>query len=241
MRNATGRPPVRAAAPVGARSLPPLASSGCAVLFLAPFFLVGCVTTFFIGKHLVTSIRMQGWPVAQAVVRQVSIDRVSDGEGTSWEISSQYDYDYRGQKYRGTRVGIDDNVGFGRTLRQRARILREAQTAGQTVPCRINPAAPAESVLFTAVQWEQIFFLGIFSLVFGGFGAGGYVYLGLARRAARRRERLAAQYPDQPWMWKPEWNRGAIPAGARSAMLALWAFAFFWNAISAPVRVRFVE
>ncbi|MHB8900980.1 MAG: hypothetical protein ACYC6Y_19710, partial [Thermoguttaceae bacterium] len=48
-------------------------------------------------------------------------------------------------------------------------------------------------------------------------------------------------YPDQPWMWKPEWNRGAIPAGARSAMLALWAFAFFWNAISAPVPFMFLE
>ncbi len=216
-------------------------ASGCGVLFLAPFFLVGCVTAFLAGRHVVTSLQMHAWPVVDATVLKTDLERVSDGESTSWEISAEYEYVYAGQKYTATRVGIDDNVGLGGTLKQRARLLREARQAGRPIPCRVNPNAPAEAILFPAIQWEQLFLLGIFGFVFGGFGAGGYVFLWYTRRKTAEQQRLKSEFPDQPWAWRPDWNRGVIGAGSRTTMISLCCFAAVWNAISAAIPFMLFE
>lgn len=214
---------------------------GCGGLFLTPFFLVGCVTAFLMGKHLVTSLEMQAWPVASATVLRVDLNRESDGESSSWKISAEYEYVYEEAKYRGTRVGLDDSVGWGGNLKKRARLLGEAQQAGRPVPCYVNPRSPAESVLFPAIQWEQVFLLSIFGFVFGGFGAGGYAFLWHAGRTERERQRLKSEYPEQPWAWRAAWNRGTIPAGSKTTMIGLWAFASIWNAISAPIPFMLVD
>lgn len=64
---------------------------------------------------------------------------------------------------------------------------------------------------------------------------GGYGLMWFGRRKLRERETLQSQYPGEPWRWRPEWDRGVIPAGSKASMLGLWAVAGFWNAISAPV------
>ena len=214
---------------------------GCATLFLFPFFLGGCFAAFLIGQHLITSLRMQGWATVEATVLDVDLERVSDGEGSSWEISAKYEYIYEGRKHTGGPVGIDDSVGFGGTLKKRAEVLRDARKAGRTVPCYVKPGAPGESVLFTGVQWFQVFFLGIFCFVFGGVGAGGYVVIWLMWRKNQQREQLKSQWPDEPWNWRPDWAQGVIRAGAKGMMIGLWAFAAFWNAVSAPIPFALME
>lgn len=52
----------------------------------------------------------------------------------------------------------------------------------------------------------------------------------LARQRAQ--EKLEADFPGQPWKWRPEWNSGRIEAGGGQTVLAMWFFAIFWNAIS---------
>lgn len=64
---------------------------------------------------------------------------------------------------------------------------------------------------------------------------GGFLFLIPMRRALARQqaqEKLEADFPDQPWKWRPEWNSGRIEAGGGKAALALWFFAILWNAIS---------
>jgi len=215
---------------------------GCVVLFVTPFFVVGCVTTFLIGKHIVTSLQMQRWTTVDATVLSAGAHTVDSGDdGKSCRVSARYTYVFDGQAYSGDRAGITDQVGFGGTLRKRAALLQEAQRAGLPVGCYVNPRNPAEAVLFPGVQWDHVFFLSIFSLVFGGVGVGGYGMMWFGRRKLREREMLESQYPGEPWRWRPEWDRGVIPAGSKATMVGLWAVAGFWNAISAPVPFAIAE
>lgn len=55
-----------------------------------------------------------------------------------------------------------------------------------------------------------------------------------AIRAQRAQQRLKAQYPDAPWMWRSEWATGQVTHNMRGSALALLFFACFWNAISLP-------
>ncbi len=215
--------------------------TGCFFLFLTPFFLVGCFTTFLIGQHFVSSLQMHNWPTAAATVLAVDVKEVSDGDGTSWEISAKYKYTYGAKDYSGDRIGIIDDVAFGGTFRKRARLLQDAQKAGRTVPCYVKPGEPGEAVLFPGVQWDHVFCLSIFSLVFGGAGAGGYGFLWYARRCAKQRDELKSLFPNEPWKWRPCWAQGVIPSGAKGMTLGLWAVAAFWNAVSAPIPFVFLE
>ena len=214
---------------------------GCVFLFVTPFFLVGCFTTYLIGDHIVTSLRMHGWTQVDATVLSAKARRVSKGNESSWEISAEYQYVYDGQTYSGNRVGIDDSVGFGGTLRRRAALLNEAQQTNQPVVCYVNAEVPTEVVLFPQVQWLHVFFLGIFSLAFGGVGVGGYALGWFGGRMLRERDQLRSVSPNEPWLWRPEWNRGTIRSGSKGKMISLWVFAGFWNVISAPIPFAIAE
>jgi hypothetical protein len=64
---------------------------------------------------------------------------------------------------------------------------------------------------------------------------GGILFLIPMRRALARQaaqEKLEADFPNQPWKWRPEWNSGRIEATGGKAALAMWFFALLWNAIS---------
>ena len=84
-------------------------------------------------------------------------------------------------------------------------------------------AASAVGVLFTAIG------LGV---VWMGF----YV-----QRQGNERDVLKQRHPDSPWMWNPEWASRKIKGSSQAAMIFLWVFAGFWNAISWPIVPKMVE
>jgi hypothetical protein len=90
-------------------------------------------------------------------------------------------------------------------------------------------------------DWEKTTMLAIAGLVFSGAGFGmiGASRYGLAK--AHETEQLKQTYPDSPWMWRAEWTTGRVPGSDRSTMLLAWAFAAFWNLISAPILFIFPE
>jgi hypothetical protein len=80
---------------------------------------------------------------------------------------------------------------------------------------------------------ETVFLLGIGSLLF----LGGVMLIGPIRRAVAKQaaaEARQAQFPDQPWKWKEEWDGRPIESGDRKGAGFLLFFAVMWNAISWP-------
>ncbi len=81
-------------------------------------------------------------------------------------------------------------------------------------------------------RWGEAGFLGIFAIVFGGVGFGLIAASFYGRRLARELEQRKADFPDQPWMWRPDWATGTIRGGNRGAMLGSAIFATLWNRAS---------
>ncbi len=66
-------------------------------------------------------------------------------------------------------------------------------------------------------------------------GAGSYMKL--ARRLVREsqaEDARRAQFPDQPWKWKKEWQAPFLESETGAGAAGLWIFAIIWNAISLP-------
>lgn len=74
-----------------------------------------------------------------------------------------------------------------------------------------------------------------FGLVFSGVGFG-LIYAALyGGRYAQRQQRLQAEHPAEPWLWRTDWAQGRANSKTRTSMLSGWVFAIFWNAISMPI------
>ena len=77
--------------------------------------------------------------------------------------------------------------------------------------------------------------LMLFGLVFAlaGFGALAAVWIGM--RLQRRRDRLRAENPGTPWMWREDWAQGRCNSKTKSTMISAWVMAVFWNMVSTPI------
>ncbi len=62
-----------------------------------------------------------------------------------------------------------------------------------------------------------------------------------ARGTRRGEAALRARYPDEPWMWKPDWAAGELRGSARANAVLAWSVALVWNAISWPMLPRLLE
>jgi len=58
---------------------------------------------------------------------------------------------------------------------------------------------------------------------------GGLIY---GVRRSKETEKKKVEFPEQPWMWRPDWADGCVKCEGKVALWAAGAFALVWNAIS---------
>jgi hypothetical protein len=200
-------------------------------LFALPFFSVGAWMLASIGSTLHDAWRMQDWePVAAQLIAAGYETRAGDDSDTH-EAYARYSYRYRGRDYEGDRVGLQggaDNIGDYQV--DTGNRLSAMRSRGEAVTAWVNPAAPAQSIIDRDIRWGLVGFKSIFLFVFGGFGLGLLVYTWTRPKAT---DPSPAQYQDAPWLRNDAWQTPEIRSGSRVAMWGAWAFAAFWNAISA--------
>ena len=90
-------------------------------------------------------------------------------------------------------------------------------------------------------DWQQVLFLSIFAVTFGGVGFGLMFAAQWGKRKLAEDERLRGLHPDQPWMWKSEWASGRISGSNKGTMWFAWGFAILWNLISCPTAIFLPE
>jgi hypothetical protein len=74
-----------------------------------------------------------------------------------------------------------------------------------------------------------------FGLVFSGVGFGLIFAVLYGGRYAQRQQRLQAEHPAEPWLWRADWAQGRANSKTRGSAIAGWVFAIFWNAVSMPI------
>ena len=182
-------------------------------------------------------LTMQSWVETPALITRAELAvRPGDEGGTTFQATAEYEYQYLGQPYRGSRVSphaLSDNLGDYQQHIYRE--LRSYQTANQQFRCYANPNRPDESILYRDLRWEMITFEDIVILTFGGFGGAMLLGCFFTQRQARARANLAAAHPDEPWLWRSDWASAQVE---NSENIRLWTFcgaALFWNLATAPL------
>ena len=202
--------------PVVAQGMNKFGAALFCLLFAIPFGGVGVGASWVLGRMIYDGHRAEDWVRVKAIVD-------SFGNG-----SVVYHYTYGGKNYGGDRLGANpiggtDNVDSWHE--DMAAMLSEAQRDGKPITVWVNPDNPAESMVDRTIRWKLGVFIIPFALGFGGAGVGALVVF------FRTLFRPAEDVKRDPI---------GTPATASGGVFMIWAFAFFWNAISVPIAVLVV-
>ena len=190
--------------------------------------------TYLIGAALLDWSAMRSWEEVPAELISVNLWESRSSDSNSVEAQATYGYEYGGRPFTGSRVSLhkgSDSVG-----RFQEDTYRELSShRGSTFRCFVNPANPAEAVLYRDLRWELIGFYSIFLVVFGGAGFG-FIGLGLfGSKKVKREAELQERHPDEPWKHKEAWATGKIVSTTKPVLVMSALFAVIWNAISSPL------
>lgn len=99
----------------------------------------------------------------------------------------------------------------------------------------------AISQIVSGTGAPSVWLLILFGLVFCAIGFGLIFGTVAGGRILERKQRLTAEHPSEPWLWREDWARGRVQSKTRSGMIGGWIFAVLWNAVSAPILVFLPE
>jgi hypothetical protein len=202
-------------------------------LFALPFFAVGVWMLWSISSTFYDAWQMQDWVPVDAHLIRGGYETNSGDDSDTYEAYAEYSYSFGGERYIGDRVSLSsggDNIGdyqqeIGRRLQSKA-------ASNSMIVVYVDPDAPHESIIDRDVRWGLIGFKSIFVFVFGGFGLGLLIFVW---RAAPEKDASQPEYKDSPWLLNDAWQTPTVRSSSKTAMWGAWAFAVFWNLISAAL------
>ncbi|NVK21150.1 MAG: DUF3592 domain-containing protein [Kangiellaceae bacterium] len=209
--------------------------AGCLTIFGAIFFFAG-VGIFLWGlKDVYSSWMASDWLPVQAQLQHVE-QVVSHGDdSTSYGVKGRFSYQVNGQQYQSDQLNFytgTDNIGDYQQNFYRQ--LNSKRNNNQAVTVYYNPDDPAEAVLDRKTRWGMLGFQSIFLIVFGGVGLGIMLLARKGKKIAETENQLKLNNPEQPWLWKEQWQSGALKSNNKLGFYGLLVFAILWNAISLP-------
>jgi len=208
-------------------------------LFALPFFAVGVWMLWSVSNSFYDAWRMQSWVQVEAQLIRGGYTTNSGSDSDTYEAYAEYAYTLGGERFIGERVSLSDggdNIGdyqidMGRRLQ---RILAN----GKPTVVYVDSDTPNDSIVDRDLRWGLIGFKAIFLFVFGGVGLG---LLILAWRAPREKDASLPEYKSSPWLLNDAWQTPTIRSSSKTAMWGAWAFAVFWNLISAALPFLIFE
>jgi len=202
-------------------------------LFALPFFGVGVWMGYSAGSNLVDAWQMQDWVAVQGTLHRAGYESHSGDDSYTYEAYADYTYEFGGQQYSNDRVGIAggaDNIGDYQ--QNTGRHLSGVHSRGETIVVYVDPDEPSEAILDRSVRWGIIGFKAIFLFTFGGVGLGLIIFI---FRTPKEKDLSDPKYRDAPWLANDKWQTAVIKSSSKTSMYASWAFAAFWNLVSAPL------
>lgn len=208
-------------------------------LFALPFFGVGVWMLWSVSSTFYDAWRMQAWVQVEAQLIRGGYTTSSGSESDTYSAYAEYAYTLGGETYIGERVSLsDDGDNIGDYQIDMGRRLRNTVSSGKTIVVYVDPDAPQDSIIDRDLRWGLIGFKAIFLFVFGGVGLGLLIF---AWRAAPEKDASLPEYQDSPWLLNDAWQTSTIRSSSKTAMWGAWAFAAFWNLVSAALPFLIYE
>ena len=218
------------------------AGVGCMILFGIPFFLAGAGILIYALWGFWEWHKIQSWAPAEARILETNLEVHRGDDSTTYKVTAQYAYTFKGRDYTGSRVGIQDTAdNIGSFHEDAYRELSAARDRGAPVTCYVNAQEPTESVLYRDLRVGLQALAGGGGLLFALVGGGIIVAALYGGRAVKRKAALQASQPGQPWLWRDDWRSGVVRSSNKGEMIGAFIFAVLWNGISSPVLVFFPE
>lgn len=212
---------------------------GCLALFGLPFLAGGLFLAWMYFSGIAKWWDARSWVETPCRVLVADLKERQGDDSTSYEAVGRYAYDWQGRGYESERILLmRGGDGIGSFQQGVYRDMREAMDRrGGAFRCYVNPADARESVMMRGFRVDQTSLIALFCALFPVLGLGvsaGGVWL---VRTSWQRKRLMREHPDEPWKWKPEWNRRPMPESGQvwrgfGRMLAIW-----WLLVTLPVLV----
>ncbi len=209
---------------------------GCLILFALPFAGGGLFVAFLAARSLVGWIETRGWEPTPARITHADLEVSHGDDSTTYKAVARYEYEWQGTRFTGDRVSHhfgSDNVGsFHEDAYAK---LSRHRSSGEPFTCFVNPDDPSESILYRRLRWGLFALMALFSTLFTGAGVG-IVILGIySVRKTEAQEALEETHPNDPWLWKTDWQDGKIKSTGKAQFILPLVMATFWNLISAPL------
>lgn len=186
-----------------------------------------------VSGSFIAAYQMQDWVQVEAHLSRGGYDAMRGDDSYTYEAYADYTYSFHGQTYTSNRVSIhggSDNIGdYQQDI---GRNLGNAAAQGKAIFVYVDPANPGNAVIDRGIRWALIGFKSIFLFVFGGVGLG---LLILVWRAPKEKDKSDPRFAASPWLLNDDWQSESIRSNSKASMLGIWAFAAFWNLISAPL------
>ncbi len=157
-----------------------------------PFFGGGATVGYIAASDIAESRAIRNWPEVPARILKSELRSNYGRRSTTYSVRAEYEYEYDGRRFLGSRVGIhtgSDNIGsFHQDI---ASELAGYKTRGEMFPARVNPLQPSETVLYPDLRYGLLAFMSVFVVLFGGAGLLMMV-LAFTKAAANPQSKLAA-------------------------------------------------
>lgn len=208
------------------------------ILFALPFFGVGVFMAGWTWRDVLRSRTILAeWREVPAYIEQTDV-KVSRGRkgGSTYRVTGTYRYNYDGQTFRSDEItlgGGSDNIGrFHHRLHSQ---MRRAKNAGQPMTAYVNPAAPAEAVLWPWWRIEMGLFRAIFGTMFGGVGAGMLAGCLASWWRGRAQGTARAAHPTEPWRWRADWAAAEVRPSYLNKTIIAWTVLVVLHAATLPL------
>ncbi len=208
------------------------------ILFALPFFSFGVFMTGWIWRDVLRSrtILSEWQPVPVYVEKTELESRRGRKGGSTYQVTGTYRYSYDGQTYRSGEItlsGGSDNIGrFHHRLHSQ---MKRAKNAGQPMTAYVNPAAPAEAVLWPWWRIEMGLFHAVFGMGFGGVGAGMLAGCLASWWNGRKRVAARAAHPTEPWHWRMDWAAAEVRPNFATKTITAWTVLVVMHAATLPL------
>lgn len=211
------------------------------MLFGLPFIIAGLAVGAFLYFSVLSNWwSARGWVEVPCWIEDAALKTSRGRKSTTFEAKASYRYEFERRTYHSEEVSLSggsDNMG---DFHQAAfRQIQESKARKRPFRCFVNPANPAQAVLFRDLRWGLLLMMSIFPTLFplAGFtvAIGGWLQM----RKARSLKELALQHPGEPWRWRREWAGDAIQA-SKDGLPYILAIAGWILAVQLPLVLAMI-